>query len=43
MKHIGPHVSATGGVENAPLNAVAVGATAFALFLIFLAVYLIQY
>lgn len=32
MKHIGPHVSATGGVENAPLNAVAVGATAFALF-----------
>ena len=32
MKHIGPHVSATGGVENAPLNAEAVGATAFALF-----------
>lgn len=32
MKHIGPHVSATGGVENAPLNAAAVGATAFALF-----------
>lgn len=32
MKHIGPHVSATGGVENAPLNAMAVGATAFALF-----------
>lgn len=32
MKHIGPHVSVTGGVENAPLNAAAVGATAFALF-----------
>ena len=32
MKHIGPHVSATGGVENAPLNAETVGASAFALF-----------
>lgn len=32
MKYIGPHVSTTGGVENAPLNAAAVGATAFALF-----------
>ena len=32
MKHIGPHVSASGGVENAPLNAMAVGASAFALF-----------
>lgn len=32
MKYIGPHVSATGGVENAPLNAANVGATAFALF-----------
>ena len=32
MKYIGPHVSATGGVENAPLNAETVGATAFALF-----------
>ena len=32
MKYIGPHVSTTGGVENAPLNADAVGATAFALF-----------
>ena len=32
MKHLGPHVSATGGVENAPLNAAKVGATAFALF-----------
>lgn len=31
-KHIGPHVSAAGGVFNAPLNAAAVGATAFALF-----------
>ncbi|MCQ2283853.1 MAG: deoxyribonuclease IV [Bacteroidales bacterium] len=32
MKFIGPHVSASGGVENAPLNAMAVGASAFALF-----------
>lgn len=32
MKHIGAHVSASGGVENAPLNAVAIGADAFALF-----------
>ena len=32
MKYIGPHVSASGGVENAPLNAKALGATAFALF-----------
>ena len=32
MKYIGPHVSASGGVENAPLNASAVGANAFALF-----------
>ena len=32
MKYIGPHVSASGGVENAPLNAMQVGATAFALF-----------
>ena len=32
MKNIGPHVSASGGVENAPLNAMQVGATAFALF-----------
>jgi len=30
--YIGPHVSASGGVENAPLNAAAVGANAFALF-----------
>jgi deoxyribonuclease-4 len=32
MKQIGAHVSASGGVENAPLNAAAIGATAFALF-----------
>ena len=31
-KKIGAHVSATGGVENAPENAHAIGATAFALF-----------
>jgi len=32
MKYIGAHVSASGGVENAPLNAVKIGAKAFALF-----------
>jgi deoxyribonuclease-4 len=32
MKRIGAHVSASGGVQNAPLNAQAIGATAFALF-----------
>lgn len=32
MKHLGAHVSASGGVENAPLNAVSIGADAFALF-----------
>jgi deoxyribonuclease IV len=32
MKYIGAHVSASGGVDNAPLNARAIGATAFALF-----------
>ena len=32
MKHIGPHVSASGGVENAPQWAHELGATAFALF-----------
>lgn len=32
MKYIGAHVSASGGVENAPLNAYNIGATAFALF-----------
>ncbi len=31
-KFIGAHVSAAGGVENAPLNAANIGATAFALF-----------
>ena len=32
MKYIGAHVSASGGVENAPLNAHKIGASAFALF-----------
>lgn len=32
MKHIGAHVSANAGVENAPINANAIGADAFALF-----------
>jgi len=32
MKYIGAHISAGGGVENAPLNAQNIGATAFALF-----------
>jgi deoxyribonuclease-4 len=32
MKYIGAHVSASGGVDNAPLNANAIGARAFALF-----------
>jgi deoxyribonuclease-4 len=32
MKYIGAHVSAGGGVENAPLNAAKIGANAFALF-----------
>jgi len=32
MKFVGAHVSASGGVENAPLNAQAIGARAFALF-----------
>jgi len=32
MKYIGAHVSASGGVENAPLNAARIGAKAFALF-----------
>jgi deoxyribonuclease-4 len=32
MKYIGAHVSAGGGVENAPVNAGAIGANAFALF-----------
>lgn len=32
MKYIGAHVSAAGGVENAPINAHNIGAKAFALF-----------
>lgn len=32
MKRVGAHVSAAGGVENAPLNAADIGAKAFALF-----------
>ncbi len=32
MKKVGAHVSASGGVENAPLNAEKIGAKAFALF-----------
>lgn len=32
MKYIGAHVSASGGVENAPLNAHKIGAKGFALF-----------
>jgi deoxyribonuclease IV len=32
MKYIGAHVSAGGGVENAPVNAYEIGAKAFALF-----------
>jgi deoxyribonuclease IV len=32
MKYVGAHVSASGGVQNAPLNADSIGAKAFALF-----------
>ncbi|MBO4304409.1 MAG: deoxyribonuclease IV [Lentisphaeria bacterium] len=32
MKFVGAHVSISGGVENAPLNARAIGANAFAMF-----------
>ena len=32
MKYVGAHVSAAGGVYNAPLNAMKIGAKAFALF-----------
>ena len=32
MKYFGAHVSASGGADNAPANAHAIGATAFALF-----------
>jgi deoxyribonuclease-4 len=32
MKFVGPHVSIGGGVQNAPLNAAALGATGFGMF-----------
>ena len=32
MRYIGAHVSAAGGVFNAPINAAKIGANAFALF-----------
>lgn len=32
MKYVGAHISASGGVENAPVNAHAIGAKAFAFF-----------
>jgi deoxyribonuclease IV len=32
MKRVGPHVHTTGGIQNAPLNAQALGAAAFGLF-----------
>ncbi|MFZ0473746.1 MAG: deoxyribonuclease IV, partial [Bacteroidales bacterium] len=32
MKYAGAHISASGGAENAPLNADAIGAKAFAFF-----------
>ena len=32
MKYFGAHVSISGGVENAPINAAAIGAKAFAMF-----------
>ena len=32
MKYLGAHVSASGGVDNAPRNAHSIGANAFALF-----------
>lgn len=32
MKYVGAHISASGGVENAPLNAQEIGARAFAFF-----------
>ncbi len=32
MKYVGAHVSISGGVENAPLNAAKIGARAFAMF-----------
>ncbi|MDD4644999.1 MAG: TIM barrel protein, partial [Bacteroidales bacterium] len=33
MKYVGAHVSTEGGVANAPVNALKIGATAFAMFL----------
>ncbi len=33
MKYVGAHVSASGGVENSPINAKKIGAKAFALFI----------
>ncbi|MCL2219913.1 MAG: deoxyribonuclease IV [Chitinispirillia bacterium] len=33
MKYIGPHVSITGGVQNAPVNAHELGATGFGMFI----------
>ncbi|MEG2493663.1 MAG: deoxyribonuclease IV, partial [Rikenellaceae bacterium] len=32
MKYFGAHVSSSGGIENAPVNANNIGANAFALF-----------
>ena len=32
MKYVGAHVSISGGVENAPVNAYRIGAKGFALF-----------
>ncbi|MCK7542423.1 MAG: hypothetical protein MZV63_71885 [Marinilabiliales bacterium] len=32
MKYVGAHISAAGGVENAPVNAHEIGAKAFAFF-----------
>lgn len=32
MKYVGAHVSAAGGIQNAPLNAIEIGAKAFAMF-----------
>ena len=32
MKYIGAHVSAAGGIDNAPKNAAEIGANAFAFF-----------
>jgi deoxyribonuclease-4 len=36
MKYIGAHVSASGGVENAPVNAHEIGAKVFALYVPFM-------